>query len=118
MAELMRVMSQRYHVMYHAAKANNWELATYQLRRVRKALSTAKVTRPKYGDAIERFILDFIEPLDKAVRGRDWLRFDSVAQASVAASDAYHDDWGYGYIRYRIPEAPPLGYDVQMPEKS
>lgn len=115
MAELMLVLAQRYHVMYHAARAGNWELAAFQLRGARKALGTARLTRPKYAEAIDRFVAEFLDPLDSALRERDWPRFDRLARASVEASDTYHRDWGYPYIRYRIPAEPPPGYLLSPP---
>jgi hypothetical protein len=110
MAELMLRLAQRYHVMYYAAKAGNWQLAAYQLSGARKALSTAKLTRPKYQEAIDRFTREFLDPIDSAVRAQDWSRFEQLVQKSIEASDVYHQEWGYAYIRYRMPEHPPNGY--------
>jgi hypothetical protein len=98
--------------MYYAAKGGNWQLATYQLDGARKALNTAKLTRPKYQEAIDRFTKEFLEPIAAAARERDWPRFDQMVRASIEASDAYHRDWGYPYIQYRMPETPPEGYVV------
>jgi hypothetical protein len=64
MAELMVALAHRYHVMYYAAKGGNWRLAAYQLGDVRKALATAKLTRPKYREAIDRFGAEFLDGMD------------------------------------------------------
>src|SRR5437867_3136084 len=109
MAEVMLTLAHRYHVMYYAAKVGNWQLAAYQLGGARKALRTAKLTRPKYTQAIDQFLKEFLEPIDVAIRERQWTVFEQLMRASVEASDGYHREWGYPYIRYRIPAAPPQG---------
>ncbi len=115
MSELMLALAQRYHVMYFAAQAGNWELAAYQLRGARKVFNTAKLTRPKYAEALGKFTAEFLDPIDAAIRARDWPAFDRLARASVEAADAYHREWGYAYIRYRLPDHPPPGYLVPPP---
>ncbi len=113
MADLMVAVAHRYHVMYYAAKGGNWRLAAYQLGGVRKALSTAKLTRPKYREAIDHFVAEFLDGMDAAIRARDWSRFEQLVRASIEASDALHREWGYAYIQYRMPTDPPPGYVVE-----
>lgn len=112
MAELMAVLGQRYQVMYHAARGDNWKLAAYQLGAIRKIFNASKVTRPKYAVAMDQFASEFLDPIAEAIRRRDWDLFKRGVQASIEASDDYHRQWGYEYIRFRISERPPAGYNL------
>lgn len=112
MAELMLAIGQRYQVMVHAGQQENWQLAAYQLGAIRKLFNTAKVTRPKFTEVMGSFVAEFLEPIAEAIRQRDRQRFDAGVAASVAASDRYHREWGYEYIRFRVAAQPPAGYDL------
>jgi len=112
MAELMLAIGQRYQIMVHAGRQQNWQLAAYQLGAVRKLFNTAKVTRPKFTEVMGRFATEFLEPIGEAIRQRDRQRFDASVTASIEASDRYHREWGYDYIRFRVSDQAPSGYDL------
>lgn len=117
MAEWMLALAHRVHVMYFACKAENWLLGIYQLRAIRKILANAALTRPKYKEAIEEFSREHLNALEEAMRKKSWGEFDRLATAMVEAGDRYHADWGYPYIRYRIPPNPPADYLLPPPEE-
>lgn len=102
--------------MYFACKAGNWPLGMYQLRSIRKILNNAALTRPKYKDALEKFAKEHLDGLDQAMQRKSWEEFDRLVAAAVEASDRYHADWGYSYIRYRVPDRPPGDYLLSPPE--
>ena len=54
--------------------------------------------------------------LDEAMGRRSWQEFDPLIAATIEASDRYHAEWGYDYIRYRIPGYPPSDYLLPPPE--
>ncbi len=116
MSEWMVALAHRVHVMYFACKAGNWHLGMYQLRGVRKIFTNAALTRPKYKAALEKFSMDYLDGLDEAMRRRSWEEFDRLVAATMTASDRYHAEWGYPYIRYRIPDSPPADYLLPPPE--
>ncbi|MBI3625370.1 MAG: hypothetical protein HY215_04380 [Candidatus Rokubacteria bacterium] len=118
MSEWMLVLAHRMHVMYFSCKAGNWELGRYQLRGIRKILSNAALTRPKYKAALEQFSKDHLDGLDEAMRRKAWDDFDRLVAATIEASDRYHAEWGYAYIRYRIPDHPPGDYLLSPPHAS
>jgi len=116
MSEWMLALAHRMHVMYFACKAGNWDLGMYQLRGIRKTLTNAALTRPKYKAALEEFSRDHLDALDEAMRRRSWEEFAGVIASTIEASDRYHAEWGYPYIRYRIPDHPPEDYLLLPPE--
>ena len=116
MSEWMLALAHRIHVMYFACKAGNWDLGMYQLRGIRKILNNAALTRPKYKASLEEFSKEHLDGLDTAMRQRSWEEFARLIAATIEASDRYHAEWGYPYIRYRIPEHPPSDYVLPPPE--
>ena len=116
MSEWMLALAHRTHIMYFACKAGNWDLGLYQLRGIRKILNNAALTRPKYKAALEQFAKEHLEGLDAAMRQRSWQDFERLIAAAIEASDRYHAEWGYAYIRYRIPSQPPAEYLLPPPK--
>ena len=116
MAEFMLALAHRVHVMYFACKAGNWPLGMYQLRGIRKILNGASLTRPKYKEALEQFAKEHLDGLDKAMERQSSEEFEMLMRSMVEAGDRYHAEFGYPYIRYRIPERPPAGYLLPPPE--
>ncbi|MBI4607391.1 MAG: hypothetical protein HY726_00095 [Candidatus Rokubacteria bacterium] len=116
LSEWMLALAHRVHVMYFACKAGNWPLGMYQLRGIRKILNNATLTRPKYKEALEKFSKEHLDGLDEAMRRRSWEEFDGLIAATIEAADRYHVEWGYPYIRYRIPDHPPGDYLLAPPE--
>ena len=115
MSEWMLALARRMHVMYFACKADNWELGRYQLRGIRKILNNAALTRPKYKAALEQFSKDHVDGLDEAMRRQSWEDFDRLVAGAIEASDRYHAQLGYAYVRYRIPGDPPADYLLSPP---
>lgn len=116
MSEWMLALARRLHVMYFACKAGNWQLGAYQLRGVRKIFANAALTRPKYKAALEQFTKEHLDGLDAAIRQRSWEDFGRLMAAMIEASDRYHAEWGYSYIRYRLPARPPTDYLLAPPK--
>lgn len=110
MSELMIAMANRYHVMFYAAMDGNYDLARFQLRGIRKILRHATMTRPKYAEALERFSSEYLDAIEKAMVARAPERVEATIKASILAGDVFHKEWGYPYIRYRIPSTRPAGY--------
>lgn len=110
MGEYMIALAHRYHVMYYAVKDGNYELGRLQLGGIRKILRSASKTRPKYRAALETFAREYVDRIEKAMLARSWEDFEKAVHASIMAGDDSHKEWGYGYVRYRIPETPPGGY--------
>jgi hypothetical protein len=116
MSELMIALTHRANVMYYACKAENWSLGLFQLRGMRKILANANLTRPKYREALAEFSKAHLDPVEGAIKQKSWEEFQRAMAAMVEASDRYHSEFGYGYIRYRVPAAPPAGYFLPPPE--
>src|SRR3989442_4314306 len=70
MARLMDELSRRYWTLFYAARARNWELASYMLKESEKTLKTAAVARPKYADDIGGFCRENFGAVRKRLRSK------------------------------------------------
>jgi hypothetical protein len=113
MSRLMDEMSRRYWALFYAAKAGNWDLARYMEREAEKILKAAGVVRPTYRDDLEAFARDAFGPIARAIESKDWDAFESAYRHGIAESDRYHEKYKKGFIRFRLPDAPPEWLDLE-----
>ena len=67
LARLMAEVSDRYWILYYAAKGGNWKLAALQSSELEKALRIGEVTRPRYTAHLEAFIKGPLTAINKAI---------------------------------------------------
>ena len=113
MAHLMKEVSERYHVLYYAAKARNWKLAQYQLNQVKALFRIGATLRPKYTDDLNGFVKSHFDPLSEAIGERDWKAFKNHYASAVQESDKFHEKYGYGYIHFVLPKNPPETFKLE-----
>jgi hypothetical protein len=107
MARLMVEISDRFWILYYAAKAGNWEMARHEYSEMRKTLQIAGLTRPKYQEPIEGFAAEKLKPLEAAVRAKDWSAFETAFHEAAGAANEMHGEFGYQYIQWQLPDTPP-----------
>lgn len=107
MARFMLEVSERYWILYYAAKAGNWALARHELGELRKANRHASITRPKYREALMEFDNEYLKPIADAIRAEDWEAFEAAYHRGIDGANSYHRDLGYEYIEWQLPETPP-----------
>ncbi len=107
MARLMVEVSDRFWILYYAAKAGNWEMARHEFGEMRKAMQIAGLTRPKYKEPLEGFMAEKLQPIEDAIRASDWLAFEQAFGDAAEAANEMHGEFGYAYIQWRLPGEPP-----------
>jgi hypothetical protein len=107
MARLMVEISDRFSIMYYAAQAGNWEMARHQFSELKKAMQMAGVTRPKYAEPIAGYTGEKLKPIENAIRTKDWPAFAEKFHAAADAANELHVEYGYQYIVWQLPDAPP-----------
>jgi hypothetical protein len=112
LARLMPEVGDRFWKAYYAAEAENWPLAAWQLRELRKLLTLGEITRPKYHDDLEEFIAEDVEPLLQAIADEDFARFRSLYAAAVDFANELHRRWDKPWIVWRLPANPPPDLDL------
>ena len=113
MAHLMKEVSERYYVLYYAAKALNWNLAQYQLNQVKALFRIGATLRPKYTEDLNGFSKAHFEPLSEDIRAKDWKAFEEQYKKSIQESDKFHEKYGYGYIHFVLPKHPPEMFKLE-----
>jgi len=98
----------RFHVAYYAAKANNWDLAKYEIHELIEAQEIAEVTRPKYAEKLKVFEHQYLDELNEAIQSKEWTKFAKKYTQAVNGCNACHAETGHPYIRYKLPKNPPL----------
>src|SRR3972149_1122522 len=107
MARLMMEISDRFWLLYYAAQAGAWELARHEFSEMRKTMQMAGIVRPKYKEPLEGFIAEKLKPLEEAIRAKDWPAFEAAYRETVEAANEMHQEFGYEYIVWRLPDTPP-----------
>ena len=104
---LMPIISDRFGWMAHAGIGGNWKLAGYQLRKVNKLFTTARMTRPKWTAVIDEYTVGFLNPIGAAIAEADREAFARAVDAAVDEANAIHRRFNYGYIVYKVPARGP-----------
>ena len=92
---------------WHAAKAGNYDLAAYFVRRTRSLLRKLVVVRPKYTEQVTEFDRDHLEAVYQALLAKDLSAFNEAYARAVERANFYHVDTGHPYIVWRTPDEPP-----------
>lgn len=112
LARLMPEVGARFWKAFYAAQAENWPLAAWQLREMRKLLRIGEVTRPKYTDDLEEYIHEEVEPLLQALDDNDFQRFQRIFHEAVDAANELHRRWKKPWIVWKLPDSPPPDLDL------
>ncbi len=111
--DLMAAVGESWWKCAHAGRGGNWELAAYFARRVRSIQHRLAILRPKYREDLAQFERDQIGPVLTAAAAHDRDAFERAFAATTAEANRLHGKWGYGYIRWVLPEGPPVDLDLR-----
>lgn len=102
----------RYSNLYYAAKGGNWDLAAYQLKEAREIQEVGETTRPARAEGLKAFEKAYLDPLELAIKAKNFQRFDQVYKKGIQGCNGCHAAQGFPYIRFELPKAPtfPLSF--------
>ena len=112
MARLMKEVGERYHVLYYAAQAGNWELAQHELNVIISILKTGSKLRPKYSHDLTNFTKSHLNEIGEKIHQRDWKEFEAACLKGIEEANKFHEKYGYGFIHYVLPKRPPESYSL------
>ncbi len=101
------MMRNAYHLatLYHAARAQRWELAAYQAEELQENVtSTARVAGP-YASSLRDFQKEYVQPLRQAITTQNAEQFRTAFQAAVVGCNDCHKATQHAFIT--IPPEPP-----------
>ncbi len=96
----------RYTNAYYAAKGGNWDLAAYQIKEAREIQEVGETTRPARAQALKGFEKNYLDPLDEAVKTKDFKKFDKAFKDGIQGCNTCHIGQGFPFIKYELPKAP------------
>jgi hypothetical protein len=70
------------------------------------------VTRPKYTDDIEEWIVDDLDPLMTALDAHDFVAFERLYHEAVDFANELHRRWQKEWIVWKLPDTPPPDLDL------
>ena len=112
LGQLMPLMSDRYWILYYAAKGGNWALADYQLRSLRSLFNKGATTRPKYKAMLDEFTVRIFDPLAQHIKDRDFAAFEKIYQAGIELTNKMHVATKHAEIIWKLPATPPVHLDL------
>jgi hypothetical protein len=104
---VMMEYSARYTNAYYAAKGGNWELAAYMLKEQLEIQEVGETTRPARTDALKAFETSYLEPLDAAIKAKNFETFETAFNKGVKGCNGCHSAAGFPFIEYSLPATPP-----------
>ncbi len=109
---LMRDISDRYWILYYAAKGGNWDLAAYQLRGLRSLYKKGSTTRPKYTGMLDEYSKQIFDPLLKHIEAKNFAEFEKVYMEGIDLANKMHGATKHGEIIWKLPPNPPAHLDL------
>lgn len=112
LARIMPEVGARTWKLYYAGRAGNWPLARFQLSETITLIELGGFMRPKYENALARFVEEDLGPVRRAIDDRDVDAFEEAFHRMVERANAYHEQYGKGYLRWKVPDSPPPDLDI------
>src|ERR671933_2468808 len=69
--------------LYHAARAERWELAAYQAEELEENLTQAARAGGPYAQSLKDFLKEHVQPLQKTITSQNAGQFHAAFQATV-----------------------------------
>ena len=107
--------STRYTNAYYAAKGGNWDLAAYEIKEAREIQEVGETTRPARAAALKGFEKNYLDPLDAAIKAKDFKKFDKAFKDGIQGCNTCHVGQGFSYIKYQLPKGPTLPLAMMKP---
>ena len=91
--------------LYHAARAERWELAAYQAEELEENLTQAARAGGPYAQSLKDFLREQVQPLRKTITSQNAGQFHAAFQATVEGCNDCHKATQHAFIT--IPQEPP-----------
>jgi hypothetical protein len=112
MARIMPEIGMRIWKCYYAGKAQNKELAKFQLNEAINLMEMGVLLRPKYTDNMYKFIEEHCQVVRGLIDAEAWESFDAAFHEMIDHANAYHELYDKPYLRWKIPSEPPPDLDM------
>lgn len=114
---LMMEIGQRASAMSHAAKAENWDLVTYEIDELREAAKVGTITRPERKEALDKFLDGPLADVEDAAKEKDLATFQPAFDNMVKECNACHVSQEKAFIVYQVSKTPPQDFSLTKTAK-
>jgi hypothetical protein len=99
--------------LWFAAKAANWELATYELQELEEAMEAAKKLNAekngvKISNVLDAVLRTQIAQLEESIKRKNQTEFQKSYDETLSACNGCHMESGHKFIQIIRPTAPPV----------
>jgi hypothetical protein len=91
--------------LYHAARAERWELAAHEAEALADNITQAAQAGGSFAPFLKDFLQDYVPPLQEAIAGQHAARFRTAFQAAVSGCNDCHKATRHAFIT--VPQEPP-----------
>ncbi len=101
----------RYGELYWAGSEGNWDLAAYQMKKIRLAMDLAVERRPNRVASYEAFFSGGLPPINQAISAKDKVAFDTGFDQLTGACNVCHvaENLAFFAVRKPVYRSAPLG---------
>jgi cytochrome c553 len=104
---VMQEYGRRFAIIKMAADAGDWGMAQYQLKEATEIQEVGEITRPSKADMLKSFEHSYLDPLAKAIEGKDKAAFDAAYSRAIKGCNGCHQATGHPYVRVQMPQTSP-----------
>jgi hypothetical protein len=99
--------------LWFAAKASNWELATYELHELEETMEAARKLNiekngVKISNVLDAVLQTQIAQLEESIKRKNQIDFQKSYDETLSACNGCHTEAGYKFIQIVRPTAPPV----------
>ena len=115
LGDIMVAAQWRHIKLWFAGKSQNWDLANYQVDRIRESLETAALLYTGIPAEDVNNTADPIEAIRDAIEAKDSAKFVKGFNALTAACNSCHEHVGRGFIVIQVPTSSPFSDQTFTP---
>jgi hypothetical protein len=117
LGDIMTTIQMRHIKLWFAGKSKNWDLATYELERIRQSLEDAATLYTGIPAEYVGATVDPIKAIDAAIKAKDGAEFVKGYGALTGACNGCHQGIDRGFIVIQVPGTSPFSDQSFAPPK-
>jgi hypothetical protein len=117
LADIMSTVQLRHMKLWFAGSSPNWELAAFELLRLKTSLVDAALLYPGIPATSVTTMAAPVQSIADAIEAKDSQKFAKAFGELTVGCNACHQSVGRGFIVMRVPTASPFSDQVFPPQK-
>jgi hypothetical protein len=117
LGDIMNSVQSRHMKLWFAGKAQNWELAAFELRQIKAGLLEAAVHYPGIPATNVTTMTKPVEAISSAIDARDVKQFTKAVSELTDGCNVCHQSMERGFVVIQTPTVSPFSNQVFAPQK-